>query len=602
MPLIEEVWLSEKIPQDWNRGSITSIWKGKSDRERLQNHRGITVSSAIGNIIEEIIDTRMEKLLKFSPGQAGGIKSAATADHLFLLRGLMATAIEQKTNLFVTFFDVTKAYDRADVKNMLHTIWNAGVKGKMWRLLKGLSTNLTAVVKTKFGPSREIERYNGGKQGSRIMGRLFAKQMDTLSEDFIENRTECVKISEDFSIGCLEWVDDVLSTTTGMKNQLSVLKIIDEFAIKNKLEWGESKCQVMQVGKKIQVPEQWQLGPKMIANTNSYKYLGDTVTNDNKNKRNLEIRENGVQAMIRQINTTASSDIMRGIESKVLLTLYETCIIPSLLNNCESWTLSKTEEEQIDKIGIRTAKRLFGLPTTTPSAAIIFNLGLLYTTQAVDKKRFIYIHKILNRGDNHWTKKMFFHLQSLKKGWVKNIEGKLAEYNLETNFEVIKNKTKAEWKRNVSEAVDEMNKNRLIQECVIESSEDTKVKTKTKNIHKQLTTTTSYKRIPLKEVIEGNKQRTKTLIIARHGMLQCGTNFKGTMPEICRHCDKQDDEDHRLNDCPFTNQQYDISDVEKCNFLDIHSENKNTLDNIVNRLGQIWEFRYANGRMKKVVS
>ena len=30
--------------------------------------------------------------------------------------------------------------------------------------------------------------------------------------------------------------------------------------------------------------------------TNSYKYLGDTVTNDNKNKRNLEIRENGVQA------------------------------------------------------------------------------------------------------------------------------------------------------------------------------------------------------------------------------------------------------------------------------------------------------------------
>ena len=281
----------------------------------------------------------MEKLLKFSPGQAGGIKSAATADHLFLLRGLMATAIEQKTNLFVTFFDVTKAYDRADVKNMLHTIWNAGIKGKMWRLLKGLSTNLTAVVKTKFGPSREIERYNGGKQGSRIIGRLFAKQMDTLSEDFIENRTECVKISEDFSIGCLEWVDDVLSTTTGMKNQLSVLKIIDEFAIKNKLEWGESKCQVMQVGKKIQVPEQWQLGPKMIANTNSYKYLGDTVTNDNKNKRNLEIRENGVQAMIRQINTTASSDIMRGIESKVLLTLYETCIIPSLLNNCESWML-----------------------------------------------------------------------------------------------------------------------------------------------------------------------------------------------------------------------------------------------------------------------
>ena len=77
-------------------------------------------------------------------------------------------------------------------------------------------------------------------------------------------------------------------------------------------------------------------------------------------------------------------------------------------------------------------------------------------------------------------------------------------------------------------------------------------------------------------------------------MLQCGTNFKGTMSEKCRHCEKLDDENHCLNDCSYTNQQYDIGDVDKCNFLDIHSENVDTLDKIINRLGHIWEFRYAN--------
>ena len=84
---------------------------------------------------------------------------------------------------------------------------------------------------------------------------------------------------------------------------------------------------------------------------------------------------------IRQINTTASSEIMRGIETKVLLTLYETSVIPSLLNNCESWTLTKADETQIDKIGIQMLKRLFNLPTTTPSTSIIYSLGLLYMTQ-----------------------------------------------------------------------------------------------------------------------------------------------------------------------------------------------------------------------------
>ena len=45
-----------------------------------------------------------------------------------------------------------------------------------------------------------------------------------------------------------------------------------------------------------------------------------------------------------------------------------------------------------------------------------------------------------------------------------------------------------------------------------------------------------------------------------------------------------------------------IAVFEESILVDIHSENVDTLDNIINRLGHIWEFRYANGRMKKVIS
>ena len=110
------------------------------------------------------------------------------------------------------------------------------------------------------------------------------------------------------------------------------------------------------------------------------------------NKINLEMKENKIQKIVRQINTMASSDVMRGIEKNVILVLFETSIIPSFTNNCESWTLTKTEEDQIDKIGLRTIKRLFNLPTTTPSTAIIYSLGLLYMTQLINKKRFMYLH------------------------------------------------------------------------------------------------------------------------------------------------------------------------------------------------------------------
>ena len=483
MPLIKEVWLQEKVPSNWKKGSITTLWKGKGDKERLENHRGITVSSAIGSIVQEVIDKRIEKVVQFSPGQAGGVKGAATCDHLFILRGIMTTAIAKKQNLFLTFFDVHKAYDHTDVDNMLHIIWKSGVRGKLWRILKDLSTNLRAVVKTRFGNSREIKRINGGLQGSNLTGRLFSKQMDTLSDDFVNNRTECVKINDDLSIGCLEWVDDVLSCTVGKSNQLSVLKIIDDFACKSKLEWGEAKSQVMQVGKKTKAPELWQLGEKNIRNTTSYKYLGDTITNDNKNKTNLEIRENKIQATVRQINTTASSDIMRGIETSVIITLYEKSIIPTLLHNCESWTLSTTEENQIDKIGIKAIKRLFSLPTTTPSVAIIHSLGLLYMTQAVDQMKFMFLYKILQRETNHWTKKILIHLKNQDLGWAKNIEKKLTDYQLETDWNLIQRKTKGEWKRDVTTAVNKINQTKMLKKCTTTTAETLKINTKTRTFN-----------------------------------------------------------------------------------------------------------------------
>ena len=57
-PVIKAFWREESVPSQWNMGTITSIWKGRGDREKMENHRGITVSSAIGTIAEEILFNR----------------------------------------------------------------------------------------------------------------------------------------------------------------------------------------------------------------------------------------------------------------------------------------------------------------------------------------------------------------------------------------------------------------------------------------------------------------------------------------------------------------------------------------------------------------
>ena len=65
-PVIQEFWAKEYTLEEWNRGLISSIYKGKGDREKLEFQRGITVSSSISMICEEIINQRMVKLIPFS--------------------------------------------------------------------------------------------------------------------------------------------------------------------------------------------------------------------------------------------------------------------------------------------------------------------------------------------------------------------------------------------------------------------------------------------------------------------------------------------------------------------------------------------------------
>ena len=141
----------------------------------------------------------------------------------------------------------------------------------------------------------------------------------------------------------------------------------------------------------------------------------------------------------------------------------------------------------------------------------------------------------------------------------------------------------------------------MIQNCCTETNGETKINTKTKRIHQQLTTTVSYERLPQKEIISGTRQRTKTLILSRYGMLECGVNFKGTMSQMCRSCGTLDNETHRLNDCSIYTEKNHAGDLIKSNFDHIYSDDNDLLFSIVNDINKIWEFRRANGCMKRNV-
>ena len=159
----------------------------------------------------------------------------------------MDLAKKEGRHLIISFFDVKKAYDRADMNDMLYVLYRNGFKGKIWRLTKVLNEGLTARIKTKAGLTRSIKREKGGKQGGKIMVPMYAKSIDTLAEDMEADPTIGMQI-QTCRIPALLFMDDVVTFAEGYSQQKRTLEVIHEFGVKHQIEWGVDKFKAMEVG------------------------------------------------------------------------------------------------------------------------------------------------------------------------------------------------------------------------------------------------------------------------------------------------------------------------------------------------------------------
>ena len=165
-------------------------------------------------------------------------------------------------------------------------------------------------------------------------------------------------------------------------------------------------------------------------------------------------------------------------------------------------------------------------------------------------------------------------------GWGKSIKEALTEYDLPTDHNTIKNITRRQWTKIVKEKIEIKNLKKLLDDCHKTMDGNQVPKRKTAHIIEHLIHK-DYQRKPLDEIMVSTKQETKTLIIARFRMLECGRNLKGSLNETCTQCNVLDDENHRMNYCiKFRDVNFYDSD-EKMDFKNVYSKDKDILQSII---------------------
>ena len=88
-------------PKSWSSVCVVPIHKA-SDASDPNDYCGITITAALGILLNKILDNRLQKFLEIhrvkSDGQIGLKKKASTSDHMFILKTSISIIIQMKVD------------------------------------------------------------------------------------------------------------------------------------------------------------------------------------------------------------------------------------------------------------------------------------------------------------------------------------------------------------------------------------------------------------------------------------------------------------------------------------------------------------------------
>ena len=442
---------NEAIPSDLQKINIKSLYKGKGQTSDLKNHRGIFISSAILKMYEGLIAERTAPVIEkkgFTQMQAGGRKNRSIADQIFILRCIMDHYKYLKKPIYLEFIDLVKAFDKMILKNVMLDLWQAGVRGKIWRNIYLINKTANIRIRTPMGLTNSTEIGETLKQGSVLASTLAALHTDGVSR-FFKNSEAGVSYGN-AKIHQLLFQDDILKIEDDPLKLNNSNVIYTWFSKINRMLYHDEKSMFMTTNKEKPV---LKLAGNEIKEAEKYKYLAEIITPSSKLNETIKQRKNQVIGLTTELATIISLIDETGLHIETAKKYYETVILPKLLTNAETWNKLTTEDiSELEGIQNRAIKRLLRLPQGTPSQGLLNELGIWNIQTMILFKKLMYLHKISNYPEENLTRKVLMsQINQPGTTWFNSLDEESKNLNIKLDLEKIQQISKYTWKKEVKE-------------------------------------------------------------------------------------------------------------------------------------------------------
>ena len=167
--LFHIMWRKEAIPQKFKDATIIHLFKRKGNPQVCDNHQGISLLSIAGKIPARVLLNRLNEYLEESgllpESQCGFKKDKGTIDMIFTPRQLQEKCQVQNVDLYITFVDLTKAFDTVSREGLWKIMAKFGCPAKFIAMVRQFHHGMLARVQNDGEFSDPFPVTNGVKQG-----------------------------------------------------------------------------------------------------------------------------------------------------------------------------------------------------------------------------------------------------------------------------------------------------------------------------------------------------------------------------------------------------------------------------------------------------
>lgn len=290
-PLISSIFnicfFASEYPDALKIARVVPIFKKKGDPEDIEQYRPISVLSNLNKIFEKIIYNRLINFFNcnniFSKAQFGFFKGKSTFHACYKILSYIQPIFTEKIKGVAIFIDFSKAFDTISHAVLLNKLYNYGIRGYPYYLVKSYLANRKQFVKVGKSSSVLTDCSFGVPQGSNLGPLFFNIYVNEIESIFPELKV-------------VQYADDTVFILTGTnlneifhQANLSLIKFSNWCSLNTlAINISKTKFVLFSPGKHDIVPHMY-INNSLVSQVNSYKYLGLTI--DQNLKFNIHINE-----------------------------------------------------------------------------------------------------------------------------------------------------------------------------------------------------------------------------------------------------------------------------------------------------------------------